>query len=84
MNKIFVEIEKSQFYDLLIQFFTTNVDFSIIFGDLDDGVKDEILTFIQYIKSKPKKSELMQYCLSDKAKKNILICIDRVLKKVKT
>ena len=78
-----VEIDKNMLYELLIQFFSIDVDFSIIFQEVEEPFKSEILKFIEYIKSNPQKSDLMKYRLSDKSKKIILTYVDYIMKKTK-
>ena len=77
-------MNRENFYDVLIQIFNLNVDFSIIFDRVEEPFKSEILNCIIYIKSNPPKEDLMKKPVSDRSKKIIVQYIDYILKKVKS
>lgn len=54
-------------YELYLHIVNVNVNWEIIFSYLDDNTKQEILTYIDFLKSKPSKKEFLNYKLSEKA-----------------
>ena len=77
-------MNRENFYDVLIQIFNLNVDFSIIFDRVEEPFRTEILNYIDYVRSNPPKEDLMRRNISDKSKKIIIQYIDYILKKIKT
>lgn len=77
-------MNRDNFYDILIQIFNLNIDFSIIFDKVEEPFRSEILNYIEYIRSKPLKEDLMKKNISDMSKKIIIQYIDYILKKVKS
>lgn len=77
-------MNRDNFYDILIQIFNLNIDFSIIFDRIEEPFQSEILNYIEYIRSNPLKEDLMKKNISDKSKKIIIQYIDYILKKVKS
>lgn len=77
-------MSRDNFYDILIQIFNLNIDFSIIFDKVEEPFKSEILNYIEYIRSNPGKESLMKRNISDQSKKIIIQYIDYILKKLKS
>lgn len=74
---------RENFYDVLIQILNLNIDFSIIFDHVEQPYRKEILDFVDYVRTKPSKEDIMKYNLSEKSKRIIIQYIDYILKKVK-